>query len=99
MDFPITVPLKRKITVGEDVFEELIFDEPDLQTTIDVEEAEKDSDKTVLLLAGMASVDRAVILKIKESDFRRVSEKVIDPYQDHVNSQAGGNLGNDTQAA
>lgn len=84
MEFPVEVPLKRPITLGDDIYPALMFDEPDLGLNIAVAEAKNVMDQTVILLAGMAGVDRDVILKLKESDYRTVEARVLVPYQASV---------------
>ena len=97
MDYPITIPLGRSIEVDGQTFHDLKFDEPDLGTSIAVEEAESAHEQTVLLLAGMADVDRTVILKLKESDYRTIHAKVLEPYQAQITAQnAGATVGNET---
>lgn len=97
MDFPIDVPLKRPVVIGEETFSRLTFDEPDLGTTIAVEEQETPWDQTVVLLAGMAGVSRDVLLKVKESDFGEITKRVLAPYQEHIKS-LGQEAGNGTES-
>ncbi|MFV0384875.1 hypothetical protein [Paracoccus sp. (in: a-proteobacteria)] len=87
MDYPIEVILRRPVTIDGRTFDRLVFDEPDLGTSIAVEEAKSHAEQTVILLAGMADVDRKVILGVKESDFRDISRCVLEPYQAHVTGQ------------
>ena len=102
MDFPVEITLKRPITVDEETHTKLVFDEPDFGTNIAVEEAEKPAEQSVLLLAGMAGVDRAVILKIKNQDYPQIEERVLGPYQAHMKAQmksrAGKSSGNGAKA-
>ena len=98
MDYPIEVALKRPVTVGGKTIDKLVFDEPDLGTTIAVEEAGSAAEQTAVLLAGMAGVDRAVMLKVKESDFREISKRVLEPYQAHVMAERGAEPGNGVAA-
>lgn len=99
MEYPITVPLGRLITVGEVTYSELVFDEPDLGTSIAVEEAETSGQQTLILLAGMAGVSLDVIRKVKESDFRLIGERVLNPYQEEVRARMKGDAGNGKKAA
>lgn len=81
MQYPINVKLQRPIKDGDETIEELNFDEPDLGTSLAVEDAEKPSEQTVILLSGMAGVSRELFLKVKETDFRVIGERVLAPYQ------------------
>lgn len=94
MDYPVEVTLKRPVTVEGRTYDKLSFDEPDLGTGIAVEEARSRAEQTVILLAGMAGVDRAVILKVRESDYREIGKRVLDPYQAHITAQTGEDVGN-----
>lgn len=89
MDYPIEVVLQRPVTIDGKTIDKLVFDEPDLGTSIAVEEAKTPAAQTATLLAGMAGVDRAVLLKVKESDFREIGKRVLEPYQAHVKARAG----------
>ncbi len=84
MEYPIEVALKRPVTVKGRTYDKLTFDEPDLGTSIAVEEANLPAEQVVVLLAGMAGVDRAVMAKVKESDFREISKRVLEPYKAQV---------------
>lgn len=81
MDFPVTVNLKRPLSVGDQDIKSLTFDEPDLGTSIEVEEAKTPWGQTVILLAGMAGVSVEAIKRVKESDYREITRLVLDPYQ------------------
>ncbi|WPZ23097.1 phage tail assembly protein [Sulfitobacter faviae] len=94
MEYPIEVPLKRPVEVDGKTIDKLSFDEPDLATSIAVEEAQSPALQTATLLAGMAGVDRSVMLKVKESDFREIGRLVLRPYQAHVAAQQGSDAGN-----
>ena len=94
MDYPIEVSLSRPVTVDGKTIDKLVFDEPDLGTSIAVEEAKSPAEQTAILLAGMAGVDRAVMLKVKESDFREIGKRVLKPYQAYVAAQQGSDAGN-----
>lgn len=94
MDYPIEVTLKRPITVDGKTIDKMVFDEPDLGTSIAVEEARTPAEQTAILLAGMAGVDRSVMLKVKESDFREIGKLVLEPYQAHIAAQQGADAGN-----
>lgn len=94
MNYPIEVILQRPVTIDGKVIDKLVFDEPDLGTSIAVEEAKSPAEQTAILLAGMAGVDRAVMLKVKESDFREIGKRVLEPYQAHVAAQSGSAVGN-----
>lgn len=94
MDYPIEVTLTRPVTVDGKTIDKLVFDEPDLGTSIAVEEAKSPAEQTAILLAGMAGVDRAVMLKVKESDFREIGRLVLQPYQEHVAATRGAEAGN-----
>ncbi|MBR9651923.1 phage tail assembly protein [Thalassovita aquimarina] len=94
MDYPIEVQLKRPVTVDGQTHDKLVFDEPDLGTSIAVEEGKTPGEQTVILLAGMAGVDLDVMKKVKESDFREIGKRVLEPYQAHVAAQAGTEAGN-----
>jgi len=94
MDYPIEVALTRPITVAGKTIDKLVFDEPDLGTSIAVEEAKTPAEQTAILLAGMAGIDRAVMLKVKESDFREIGKRVLDPYQAHIAAQQEADAGN-----
>lgn len=82
MDFPVNIPLKRPIIMGGETHSALSFDEPDLGTNLAVEEANTPGEQTILLLAGMAGVDRSVIVKVKDSDFEQIAARVLEPYQE-----------------
>ena len=94
MEYPIEVTLQRPVTVDGKTIDKLVFDEPDLGTSIAVEEAKSPAEQTAILLAGMAGVDRAVMLNVKESDFREIGKRVLEPYQAHVAAQQGSDAGN-----
>lgn len=98
MDYPIEVGLKRPVTVDGQTHDKLVFDEPDLGTSIAVEEAKSSAEQTVLLLAGMAGVDRSVMMKVKESDFREIGKRVLEPYQAQIAAQQGSDAGNGEMA-
>ncbi|TDE34115.1 phage tail assembly protein [Antarcticimicrobium sediminis] len=98
MEYPIEVPLKRPITVDGKTIDKLVFDEPDLGTSIAVEEAKSPAEQTAILLAGMAGIDCSVMLKVKESDFREIGKRVLEPYQAHIAAQQKDDAGN-AQAA
>lgn len=98
MDYPIEVTLKRPVTHEGTTIDKLVFDEPDLGTSIAVEEEQSPAEQTVILLAGMADVDRAVILKIKESDYREIGKRVLHPYQSFIESQMKAEEGNEKAA-
>ena len=94
MEYPIEVTLQRPVTVDGKTIDKLVFDEPDLGTSIAVEEAKSPAEQTAVLLAGMAGVDRSVMLKVKESDFREIGKRVLTPYQAHVAAQQESASGN-----
>lgn len=94
MDYPIEVALTRPVTVDGKTIDKLVFDEPDLGTSIAVEEAKSPAEQTAILLAGMAGVDRAVMMKVKESDFREIGRLVLQPYQEHIAATGGAEVGN-----
>lgn len=98
MDYPIEVSLSRPVTIDGKTIGKLVFDEPDLGTSIAVEEATSPAEQTAILLAGMAGVDKAVMLKVKESDFREIGRRVLKPYQAHVAAQQGSDAGNGSAA-
>ena len=98
MEFPVIIPLKRPITVDGTTYDTLAFDEPDLGTSIAIEESDSPTDQTLILLSGMSGVDRSVILKIKESDFREITERVLEPYQASVIARGAADAGNGTAA-
>ncbi len=99
MDYPIKVTLSRPITVKDQEHKALAFDEPDLGTVIAVEEAETAGEQTILLLAGMADVDVAVIKKIKERDFETINREVLKPYREaNSGKEAGADVGNEPAA-
>ncbi|TRD16975.1 hypothetical protein [Palleronia caenipelagi] len=93
MDFPIELTLKRPVSFEGRTIDKLVFDEPDLGTSIAVEEAGTPALQTAVLLAGMAGVEKALILKVKESDFREIRRTVLVPYNAHVAAEA--EAGND----
>ncbi|WP_068305274.1 phage tail assembly protein [Pararhodobacter sp. CCB-MM2] len=95
MDYPIEVTLKRPVVIGDQTYATLSFDEPDLATSLAVDEAKTGARQTVVLLAGMAGVPEAVILKIKESDYREIGKRVLDPYQKDVRARMGESSGNE----
>lgn len=94
MDFPIEIPLQRPVTLGDKTYEKLVFDEPDLATSIAVEEETSPSRQTAALMAGMAGVDKPVILKVKECDLREIFARVLEPYQEQVTARNGTEVGN-----
>lgn len=100
MEYPITVTLGRPITHDGSQIDTLVFDEPDLGTSIAVEEADGLGTQTAILLAGMAGIDKAIMLKVKESDYREIGKRVLEPYQAHVQSLvAADTVGNAPPAA
>lgn len=96
MEYPIEVTLQRPVTVDGKTIDKLVFDEPDLGTMIAVEEEETLARQTVALLAGMADIDRAVLLKVKDSDYAKIRQRVLDPYQKSLD--AGVDAGNEEAA-
>lgn len=98
MQYPITVTLQRPVTVNGKTIERLEFDEPDMGTSIAVEEARTPGAQTAALLAGMAGVDLAVIHKVKERDFHEIERLVLEPYQADVAARRGEASGNDRTA-
>ncbi len=87
MDYPIEVPLKRPVTVDGKTIDKLLFDEPDLGTMIAVEEETTLARQSIALLAGMAGVDRTVLLKVKGSDYSEIQRRVLDPYQASLDAE------------
>ena len=88
MKLPHTIDLNKPITIGDVTHKSLTFDEPDLRTSIAVEEVGEDAmQQTIKLLAGMAEVDDDVILRIKASDWDRVTNEVLNPYQAMVQAE------------
>jgi hypothetical protein len=92
MDYPIEVTLQSPVTIDGETIDKLVFDEPDLGTMIAVEEEETLAHQTVALLAGMAGIERAVLLKVKGSDYAKIRQRVVDPYHESLN--AGTDVGN-----
>ena len=99
MEFPIDITLQRPVTVDGKTYNKLSFDEPDLGTSLDVEEAKRPQDQTLILLAGMAEVSVAVIRKLKERDFMAVRDRVLDPYQKETHERMQAAAGNEIATA
>ena len=76
MEYPIEIALKRPVMIEGVEYAALRFDEPDVATSIAVSQAETPEEQTVVLLAGMAEVDRAVILKLKKRDFDEIQRRL-----------------------
>jgi hypothetical protein len=99
MNFPVTIELKRPIKTVDAEVGHLVFDEPDLGTSIQVEEAESPMDQTLILLAGMAGVSIDLIKRMKESDFRVVTRRVLVPYQQlQLDREKEDQVGNEAAA-
>lgn len=94
MDYPIEVQLKRPVTVEDKTYDKLVFDEPDVGTSIAVEEAKSAGQQTLILLAGMAGVSLDVISKLKETDFKTVGKLVLEPRQKELMAERDAELGN-----
>lgn len=98
MEYPIEVQLKRPIKDGDQVIDKLVFDEPDVGLSIEVTAIENPLEQTIVLLSGMAELPRDLFLKMKESDYVVVRERVLKPYNAQFQTQAEGDEGNDLAA-
>lgn len=94
MEYPIKIDLQRPVTVDGNTTTQLVFDEPDLRTSIAVEEAPTRGAQTLELLAGMAGVSIEIIGRVKESDYTQIRRRVLDPYQAHIAASHDAELGN-----
>lgn len=93
MDYPIEVRLQRPVTLDGKTIDTLVFDEPDLGTMIAVEEEETPVGQTIALLVGMAGIERAVLLKVKGSDYSKILKQVVDPYHQSLDGTADAGNG------
>ncbi|MBT9383334.1 hypothetical protein KM176_05635 [Pseudooceanicola sp. CBS1P-1] len=102
MKFPVRVPLKTPIKDADTDAEitALVFEEPDIGLSIEVEDAETPRDQMFILLAGMAGIGIPTFKRLKESDYRAVIKQVLDPYNAlQVARAAEDGVGNAGEAA
>ncbi len=110
MDFPIDVPLKRPIVVGDKTYEKLSFDEPDLAAQIAYAELEAtfsdppspiDAARVNLFwIARLADIPEAVAGKIKDSDLEAVNAaaEAVLGFKAGKGADAGDASGNEAPA-
>ncbi len=86
MDLPITVPLKRPIIIGDQTTNELVFDEPDIDTQIAYMELSAGfpdeptqihaMQASLFWIARLSGVSTEIAGKVKETDMPAVQEAV-----------------------
>lgn len=93
MDFPITVLLDRPVTHGDEEIGELTFDELTLRQSIDLEKILEGNtsanQQSVSIVAMMSGVDEAVILELRQSDYRKITKEVLEPMEEERMKDAG----------
>jgi hypothetical protein len=112
MDLPIEVPLKRPVVVGDQTYDKLLFDEPDLGTQIEYAELEAsfsvppssvDAVRVHLFwISHLGGIPEAVAKKIKSTDIDAIDEVVeaiLKPmFKKGADKIVGNDSGNDPPA-
>lgn len=112
MDLPIVVTLTRPVVVGDQTYDKLSFDEPDLASQIDYAELEAtfsnpptpvDATRVNRFwISRLSEIPEAVAGKIKESDIEAVNaavEQILKPIQDkRLGGDTAGSEGNEPPA-
>lgn len=112
MDLPIEISLTRPVVVGEQTYEKLLFDEPDLGTQIEYAELEAsfstppssvDAVRVHLFwISRLGGIPEAVAKKIKSSDIDAIDEvveSILKPmFKNGEEKIAGDSSGNEPPA-